>query len=162
MKRFLLGSLMALGLAASATPARADFYFEADCCRHWSMVRTCKQRCWTCTTHCNPLPCISHCASGGSSGVTPWHGAAAYGYPAAAYPAPVAAAPVAPAPAGAPAFKAPAPAPVTKTSATVQQAGYSYYGQAENTGYNYGTGSGYGYYGYGAGYSYAQAPNYWY
>jgi hypothetical protein len=160
MKRFLFGGLLALGLAVTATPARADFYFEADCCRHWSMVRTCKQRCWTFNSCCNPLPCISHCASGGSSGLTPWHGPGPYGYPAAA--APVAAAPVAPAPAGVPAFKAPAPAPVTKTSATVQQAGYFYYGQAENTGYNYGTGSGYGYYGYGAGYSYAQAPNYWY
>jgi hypothetical protein len=160
MKRLLFGGLMALGLAVMATPARADWYFESSCCRHCCMAFTAKQRCWTCTTHCNPLPCISHCAGGYSGAMAPWHGPAGYGYPAAGYPAPVAAAPVAPAPAAAPTFKAPAPAPATKTS--LQQAGYFYYGQTENSGYNYGASSGYGYYGYGAGYSSAQVPNYWY
>ena len=162
MKRFLFGGLMALGLAVTATPARADWYFESSCCRHTCMVCTAKQRCWNFNSHCNPLPCVSHCGSG-YSGPAPWNALAAYGYPPAARPAPVAAVPAVPAaPAAQPAFQAPAPAPVTKTSASVQQAGYSYYGQAENAAYNYGTNSGYGYYGYGAGYSYAQAPNYWY
>ena len=163
MKRLLFGGLLALGLAVTATPARSDWYFESSVCRHCTMAFTAKQRCWTCTTHCNPLPCMSHCASGSSGSVAPWNALAAYGHPPVPRPAPVAAVPVAPAaPAAQPAFQAPAPAPVTKTSATVQQAGYFYYGQAGNAGYNYGTGSGYGYYGYGAGYNYAQAPNYWY
>ena len=162
MKRLLFGGLLALGLAVTARPARADWFFESSCCRHCCMVFTAKQRCWTCTTHCNPLPCVSTCASGGCSSLAPWGGPAPYGYPAAGYPAPVAAAPVAPAPAAAPTFRAPAPAPATKTSTSLQQAGYSYYGQTENAGYNYGAGSSYGYYGYGAGYGSAQAPNYWY
>jgi hypothetical protein len=162
MKRLLFGGLMALGLTMTAAPAWADCYFESSCCRYMSFVRTAKQRCWTFNSCCNPLPCVSHCASGASSALAPWNAMAAYGHPAAAYPAPVAAVPAVAAPAAAPTFKAPQPTPATKTSTSVQQAGYFYYGQTQNTAYNYGTGYGYGYYGYGAGYSYAQVPNYWY
>jgi hypothetical protein len=163
MNRFLFGSLAALALAATATPAWADCCLEYNCCRHLSFVRTSKNRCLTFTSHANPLPCAP---GHGYGGPALWDGLAAYGHAPAAYPAPVAAAPAAAAPAATtPSFKAPPPAPATKSPSGVQQAGYFYYGQPANAeygynaGYNYGAGYGYGY-GYGA--SYAQAPNYWY
>lgn len=167
MKRFLVGGLVALGLAVTAAPAMADCYFESYCCRHTCFVRTCRNRCWNFSSYCNPLPCISHCGSG-YSGVAPWNALAAYGYPP-AQPVPVAAAPGAAAPAATqPSFRAPQPTPASSSPTGLQQAVYSYYGQngyagyGANAGYNYGTGYGYGYYGYGSSYSYAQAPNYWY
>jgi hypothetical protein len=165
MKRFLIGGLVALGLAVTATPARADCYFDYSCCRHFCWIHTAKNRCFTFSSHSNPLPCVSSC---GYSGPSLWNSLAAYaphGYAVAAQPAAAVAAPAAAAPAApAPSFKAPQPSPATNG---VKQAVY-YYGQANpgsgyNAGYNYyGTSSGYSYYGYGADYSYAQAPNYWY
>ena len=164
MKRILCGGLVALGLALTAAPAKADCYFCSTCCRNITFVRTCRNRCWSFNSYCNPLPCVGSCGYG-YSGPAPWNALAAYGpygYP--PRPAPVAAVPAAPAPAATPGFKAPAPTPATNSTAAVQQAGYFHYGQFNNAGsaYNYGTNYGYGYYGYGANYSYAQAPNYWY
>jgi len=163
MKRLLFGGLVALGLAVTAAPVKADCYFECNVCRHMSFVRTCKNRCWTFSSTCNPLPCVSHCGSG-YSGPAPWNALAAYGY---LYPSPAAPAASPSAPAATPSFKAPQPTPTDNKSTGVQQAGYFYYGQINNAGYGYntgyyGSGYGYGYYGYGAGYNYAQAPNYWY
>lgn len=165
MKRLLFGGLVALGLAVTATPARADCMFEYHCSRHLSYVHTSKNRCWSFNSYSKPLPCTGSC---GYCGPAPWNALAAYGpkpYGHAPRPAP-AVAPVAPAPAAAkPAFKAPQPTPASKNANGVQQAGYFYYGPTPNAGYgynrgyNYGAGYGYGYYGYG---SYAQAPNYWY
>ncbi len=162
MKRLLCGGLVALGLAVMAAPAKADCYFCSTCCRNVTFVHTCRNRCWSFNSYCNPLPCVGAC---GYCGPAPWNVLAAYGphgYP--PHPAPVAAVPAAPAPAPTPGFKAPAPTPATKSTAAVQQAGYFYYGQYNNAGSAsyYGTGSDYGYYGYGASFSYAQAPNYWY
>ncbi len=168
MKRLLVGGLLALGFAMTAAPAWADCYFECSCCRHFTFVRTTKNRCWSCTTTCNPLPCISSCSGGGCASAAPFPAPVAYA-PFAYAPAAVAAAPAAttaPAastPASQPSFQAPQPRPAT-SSTGVQQAGYFYYGQTNNAGYgynagyNYGTGYGSGYYNYG----YAQAPNYWY
>jgi hypothetical protein len=178
MKRILVVGLVALGLAATSAPLRADCMFEYSCCRHLCYVGTSKSRCFNYSSHANPLPC----GPGGHAGPALWDGLAAYGAPPYPYAAPVAAAPAAaaaatPAAPAAPAattpsFKAPQPSPATKSSAGVQQAGYFYYGPTSNAGYsanagyNYGTGygygAGYGYYGYGYGASYAQAPNYWY
>ncbi|HZV06075.1 MAG TPA: hypothetical protein VE999_13435 [Gemmataceae bacterium] len=166
MKRLLVGAVVALGLASTATPAWADCYFDYSCCRHFCWVHTAKNRCFTFSSHSNPLPCAP-CA-GGYGGPALWNSLAAYGphgYAVAAQPA-AAAAPAAAAPAApAPSFKAPQPAPATNG---VKQAVY-YYGQPTNPGYGYnagfnyyGTSTGYSYYGYGADYSYAQAPNYWY
>lgn len=159
MKRFLLGGFLALGLAATAAPAKADFCLQWNCCHNLCIMRTRPQRCFSFSSCCAPV-----CASSygyGYSGPAPWNALAAYGY----RPAPVAAAPAAAAPA-APNFKAPAPTPAPKAANGVQQAGYSYYGQTVNGGYGYDAGynygAGYGYYGYGFNYNYAQAPNYWY
>jgi hypothetical protein len=169
MKRLLVGGLVALGLAVTAAPAWADCYFEATCCRHITFVRTCRNRCWTFNSCVNPLPCISSCGGGYTSGAAPWPAPVAhapYGYAPAAVAA-VPAATTAPAnstPATQPSFKAPQPRPATTSSTGVQQAGYFYYGQTNNPGYNYNAGynSATGYsYGYSS-YGYAQAPNYWY
>lgn len=159
MKRLLFGGLAALGLAVTAAPAWADCHFECSVCRHMSFTRTCKSRCWTFSSGCNPLPCISH-SGFGYVGPAPWNALLAYGYPPPA--APTAATPAAPAAPAAPApsFKAPQPAPAKTNATGVQQAGYFYYGQDPYAGYAPNTGYGYGYSGYGAGYSYAQAPNY--
>ncbi len=162
MKRLLIGAFVALGLAATAAPASADCYFDYSCCRHMCFVHTCKNRCFTFSSYCNPLPCAPSC--GGYGGPALWnslgaYGAyGAYGYAVAAQPAATTTAPAS----STPSFKAPAPSPATG----VKQTSYSY-GQAANPGYNscggynyYGASSGYDY--YGAAYSYAQAPNYWY
>jgi hypothetical protein len=165
MKRFLIGGLVALGLAMTTAPAWADCYFDMTSCRHMCFVRTSRNRCWNFSSYCNPLPCVGSCGYG-AVGPAPY---GPYGY--AAAPAPVAAAPAAAtAPAGSqPAFQAPQPTPATNKTNGLQQAGYFYYGPTGNAGsgsstgyYYYGAGSGYGYYGYGASYNYAQAPNYWY
>ncbi len=128
--------------------------FDYSVCRHFCFVHTQKNRCFSYSSCATPLPC----AGGyGPSGPVAWNALGAYGAPgygAAAYPAPVAAVPATTAPA--PSFKAPAPTPASKSTTGVQQAGYFYYGPANNAGYNYGTSYGYSYYGY------AQAPNYWY
>lgn len=168
MKRLMFVSLVALGLATTARPAKADCAFEYSCARHLSFVHTTKNRCFSFSSHSNGLPATSHCGYGGPA---PWGGLAAYGAPAygyGAYAAPVVAAPAAAAPAATttPAFKAPQPAPASNSSNGVQQAGYFYYGPSSNAGYGYNAGynyygTGYGY-GYGYGASYAQAPNYWY
>lgn len=165
MKRLLFGALVALGLVVTATPVRADCYFDYSCCRHMSWVFTGRSRCWTFSSHCNPLPCAPSC--GGYGGPALWNSLGAYGYhnpygyAVAAQPAAGTATPAA----ATPSFKAPAPSPSTSG---VKQTSYSY-GQPANPGYNYNAGynyygasSGYDYYGYGAGYNYAQAPNYWY
>jgi hypothetical protein len=172
MKRFLFGGLVALGLAVTAAPAKADCYFQSNVCRSMTWVHTCRNRCWSFNSYVNPLPCISTCGGGGGySSAAPWPGAvghapygyAPYGYaPGAVAAAPAAAAPAAATPATQPSFRAPQPTPATNNSTGLQQAGYAYYGQTNaagygyNAGYNYGAGYGYGYY------SYAQAPNYWY
>ncbi len=167
MKRLLFGGLMALGLTAMATPAWADCYFQCNVCRSMTFVRTCRNRCWSFNSYVNPLPCISTCgAGGGYSSAAPWPAAyahAPYAYaPAAVVAAPAAAAPATSTPANQPSFRAPQPTPAASTSTGVQQAGYFYYGQANNAGYGYNAGYNYGAsYGYGY-YSYAQAPNYWY
>jgi hypothetical protein len=168
MKRLLIGGLVALGLAVTAAPASADCYFDYSCCRHFCYVHTCKNRCLTFSSYCNPLPCAPGCGGYGAPAL--WNSLAAYGhsnpsgYAVAAQPAAAAAAPAA----AQPSFKAPTPSPATNG---VKQTTYSYgqtptspsYGYSPSTGYQYyGAGSGYDYYGYGASYSYAQAPNYWY
>lgn len=154
MKRILFVGLAALGLTVAARPAKADCIFEYSCSRHLSYVHTSKNRCFSFSSHANPLPCVSSC---GYSGPSLWDGFAGYGAP--HYAAPVAAAPAAATPA--PAATTPPYTPPQPKPTGVQQAGYFYYGQtanpAYNTGYNYG---GYLYYGQGAGYY--QAPNYWY
>jgi hypothetical protein len=146
MKRFVFGSLAALGLALTASPVKADVAFEYSCSRHLSYTRTSKHRCFSFNSYANPLGCPGGCASGPAL----WNALPAYA-------APAHAAPVAPAPN----FQAPAPAPAKPA---VQQAGYTYYGQTYAPAYDYSAGynyyMNYGYYGYGAGY--AQAPNYWY
>lgn len=164
MKRLLVGALVALGLTATAAPARADCMFDYSCCRHFSWVHTCKNRCFTFSSYCNPLPCAPQgCGYGGPA---MWNSLAAYGqypygYAVAAQPAPAAAAPAA----TTPSFRAPTPTPASNG---VKQTGYTYGAPAYpaynySAGYNYyGTSTGYDYYGYGAGYGYAQAPNYWY
>ncbi len=173
MKRLLFGGLMALGLTMTAAPAWADCYFQSNVCRSTTFVHTSRNRCWTCSSYVNPLPCISSCGGGGYSSAAPYP--APYGYvpyahaPYAYGPAAVAAVPAAttaPAtsttPSTQPSFNPPQPSPSTSTSTGVQQAGYSYYGQTNNAGYGYNAGYNYGAsYGYGY-YSYAQAPNYWY
>jgi len=169
MKRLLLGGLMALGLTAMATPAWADCYFQCNCCRSMTFVRTCRNRCWTCSSYVNPLPCISTCgAGGGYSSAVPLPAPYAYApYPHAAYAYPAATVATAPAATTTPAtstpsFNAPQPRPSASAATGVQQAGYFYYGQANNAGYGYNAGYNYGAsYGYGY-YNYAQAPNYWY
>jgi hypothetical protein len=167
MKRLLVGGLVALGLAVTAVPAWADCYFQCNVCRSMTFVRTCRNRCWTCSSYVNPLPCISTCGGGGYSSAAPWpaplaHGPYGYPYPAVAA-VPAAAAPAtSTTPATQPQFRAPQPTPATSTSTGVQQAGYSYYGQTNNSGYDYNAGYNYGPgYSYGY-YSYAQAPNFWY
>jgi len=162
MKRILFVGLVALGLAATARPAKANFVIDYSVCRHFCFVHTQKNRCFNYSSCATPLPCTPGC---GYCGPAPWDGLAAYGPPphGLAYPAPVAAVPAA---VPVPAFKAPPPSLAPKSATGVQQASYFYYGQTNNAGYgsnagyNYGTGYGYSYYGYGA--SYAQAPNYWY
>lgn len=163
MKRLLVGSLVALGLAVTAAPAMAGCYFESCCSRHCCFVWTGRTRCLNFTSYSNPLPCMYPC--GGYCAPSLWNSLAAYGYPHAAPAVPVAAAPAAAAPAAAqPPFRAPQPSPAIKNQTGLQQAVYSYYGQSGYAGYgaNGGYNPGYGYYGYGANYSYAQAPNYWY
>jgi hypothetical protein len=144
MKRILCVGLLALGLAAAARPARADFRLQWNVCRSVCWEHTAKQRCLNYTTHSNPLSC-----AGGYGGM----GGGYYGYGA---PYDVGAAYAAAPAAATPSFTA--PQPTATPSATVsptglQQAGYFYYPPVANYGYGYG-------YGYGAGYS--QAPNYWY
>jgi hypothetical protein len=163
MKRFLLGGLAALGLAFTASPAKADCSFEYSCSRHLSYTHTSKSRCFSYSSHPNPLPC----AGGGcASGPAMWDGLAAYGaagYGVAAYAAPVAASPAAATPAATtPSFQAPQPKPATTSTSALQQAAYFYYGQSNNSGYGYNAGYNYGvgYYGYGS--SNFQAPDYWY
>ncbi len=160
MKRFLFVGLVALGLAAATRPAKADCAFEYSCSRHLSFVHTSKNRCFTFSSHSNPLPCVGgHCGYGGPA---LWDGFAGYGAP--HYAAPVAAAP-ATAPAAStpaaktPSFNAPQPKETPNNTSSLQQAGYFYYGQTANPGYTYG---GYSYYGYGYNAGYYQAPNYWY
>lgn len=159
MKRLLIVGLVALGLAAAARPVKADCMFDYSVCRHFNYVHTGKSRCFSFSSHPNPLPCVS---SHGYSGPAPWDSLAAYGAP--PYAAPVATAPAVAAPATttpAPAATTPSFTPPPPKATGVQQAGYFYYGQTANpaasSGYNYG---GYLYYGQGAGYY--QAPNYWY
>ena len=164
MKRTLLVALVALGLAATARPVKANFMFDYSVCRHFCFVHTQKNRCFNYSSCATPLPCTPGC---GYPGPALWDGLHAYAPPPpygyVPRPAPVAAVPSA---VPAPAFKAPPPSPAPKSATGVQQASYFYYGQTDNAGYgsnvgyNYGTGYGYSYYGYGA--SYAQAPNYWY
>jgi hypothetical protein len=141
MKRFLFVGLLALGLAATTRPARADFRLQWNVCRSLCIEYTARQRCLTYTTHSNPLSC-----AGGYGG---YYGYGAHYYDA-AYAGTTAAAPAA----GSPSFTAPQPTPTPSATVSptgLQQAGYFYYPQA--AGYGYGAG-------YGAGY--AQAPNYWY
>lgn len=155
MKRFLCGAFVALSLALP-TVVRADCSFEYSCSRHICFARTSKNRCFSYSSHSNPV-CAPGCCP---SGPTLWNGLAAYGYPAPIAAPVVAAAPVAAPAAAAPTFKAPAPAPASNG---VQQTGYYYYGQPAAP--SYGATSGYNYYGTNYGYSYygyAQAPNYWY
>ncbi len=146
MKRFVYGSLAALGLALSASPVLADVAFEYSCSRHIGYTRTSKNRCFSFNSHANPLGCPgSSCSS--ASGPSLWNAMPAYAAPVHAAPAPT--------------FQAPAPAPAKPA---VQQAGYNYYAPTYAPTYDYSGGynyyMNYGYYGYGAGY--AQAPNYWY
>jgi hypothetical protein len=159
MKRLLIAALAAAGLGLAAQSARADCAFDYSCCRHFSFVKTCKQRCLTYTSCCNPLPCLPSC--GPSCGPALWDSLAAYGYGAYGYAAPhvAAVAPAAAAPtATTPSFNAPKPTPAPKTSTGLQQAGYFYYPPTTaGYNYNYGYGAGYGY-----GYGYTQAPSYWY
>jgi hypothetical protein len=161
MKRFLYGAFAALSLTLLASPARADCSLDYSCCRSLCFKHTSKNRCFSYSSHSNPLPCAGGYAP---AGPVAWNGLAAYGYPGYGYAAPVAAAPAAAAPAATtPGYKAPAPTPTTNSGNGVQQTGYSYYGQPAAP--SYGSSSGYYYYGanYGYGsYGYAQAPNYWY
>lgn len=156
MKRLLIAALAAAGLSLAAQSARADCAFDYCCNRHFCFVKTCKQRCLTYTSCCNPLPCLPSCCSTGGPAL--WDSLGAYGYGAYAYAAPHGAAAVAPAAAApattTPSFTAPQPTPAPKTSTGVQQAGYFYYPPSA-AGYNYGYGTGYGY-------GYMQAPSYWY
>jgi hypothetical protein len=167
MKRLLFGGLLALGLAVTAAPAKADCYLQYNCCHNLTFVRTARNRCWSFNSHVNPLPCISSCGGGGYSHAAPYpapYGYAPYGYaPGAVAAVPTATTtPAASTPATQPSFRAPQPTPAASSSTGVQQAGYFYYGQANNAGYGYNAGYNYGAsYGYGY-YSYAQAPNYWY
>jgi hypothetical protein len=158
MKRLMLAGLVALGLAFAAQPALADCAFEYSCSRHFSYVHTSKQRCFSYSSHCNPLPCAPSCGYGGPAlwnGYNPYAAAAyapAYGVAAATS--------AAPASATKPAFTPPQPTPAPRNSVSptgLQQAGYFYY--PPTTAATSGYGAGYGY-GYGAGYY--QVPSYWY
>jgi hypothetical protein len=187
MKRLLLGGLTVLSLTIAAEAARADCRFNLSCGFNLSVEHTSKSRCFTYTSHANPLPntCISNCTTassgyGGCCGPAMWDGyhpepayphGPAYGAPghAAAY-APGAAAP-APAPATSPTFTPPQPTPANAAPKTsigangMQQAGYYNYPQNGNGGYNSNYGYNYsGFYGYtyGGGAGYFQAPSYWY
>jgi hypothetical protein len=146
MKRLLFVGLLALGLAATARPAQADFRIQSSVCRTFCFEHTARQRCVTRSVHCNPLSCGYGYGYGGMWGGYYGYGAPYYG---AAYAA---------APAAAPTFTAPQPTPAPSATVSptgLQQAGYFYYPQT--AGYDYGYGAG-----FGAGYGYAQAPNYWY
>ncbi len=158
MKRLMLVGLLALGVAASARPARADCRFEWNVCRNICFEHTSKKRCFSYSSYNNPL---SGHGGGGYAGPAMWDGYHPYAAPA------YGAVPVAAAPAAAkPSFTAPQPTPARNSSVTptgLQQAGYFYYAPATNAGYGYGAGYGYAAgYGYGYGVGSFQAPNYWY
>lgn len=160
MKRLLFVGLLALGLAFTARPAQADCSFEYSCSRHLSYVHTSKNRCFSYSSHSNPLPCATGCcAPGGYGGPAAWDGYNPYAAPAYAPAYGVAAAaPAATAPATTPSFSPPQPAPMPKGGVAptgLQQAGYFYYPPTTAASSGYGAG-----YGYAAGYY--QAPSYWY
>jgi hypothetical protein len=161
MKRLMLGGLVALGLMLAARPARADFLLQWNVCRNICIQHTAKQRCFTFTSHSNPICCPGG-GYGGYGGL--WGAYYAYGaygspyYGGLASAAPAAAAPAATTPATTtPSFTPPQPTPTggSATPTGLQQAGYFYYPPAAAAGYGYG-------YGYDYGVGYSQAPNYWY